>query len=253
MIDYILAETVKLPSEGLIYDFPVNPEVKLKSMTTDHEMLRLNPSGERTYKNMADIIDDCIVGGIESLGCSSYDLCIGDFQFLMYKLRIITHGNEYEVSSQCPLCKQESDSTIDLDSLQISTYSDELMQYLEFALPVTNHTIQLKPQTPRMYDDAKIKALDMKRKYPNYTGDFQLLTNMMSMIKTVDSKALYGSELENFIRNLPLKDSNLIVGYADKITEAIGYTNRIWQVCPVCGYNYASNFRITGAFFRPRV
>ena len=52
-------------------------------MTTNEEMKRLSRSQERPNKPMADVIDDCLVQGP---GISAYDLCIGDYQYLMYKL-----------------------------------------------------------------------------------------------------------------------------------------------------------------------
>ena len=75
--DYTLTGTYTLPSLGKVYgDKKINPEITLRSMTTEEEMKRLNPS-DKPYKVMADIIDACM---IEKPGISSYDMCIGDYQ-----------------------------------------------------------------------------------------------------------------------------------------------------------------------------
>ena len=37
-MDYTIAETFTLPSEGKIYSQKVNPQVQLRSMTTEEEM-----------------------------------------------------------------------------------------------------------------------------------------------------------------------------------------------------------------------
>jgi hypothetical protein len=86
MNNYSIAEEYTLPSLGKVYTQKINPLVKLRSMTTEEEMKRLSPS-ERQYKNLCDIIDDCIV---EPIGISAYDMCIADYQFLLHKLRIVT-------------------------------------------------------------------------------------------------------------------------------------------------------------------
>lgn len=37
-MNYTIAETYELPSEGKIYSQPINPLIKLSSMTTLHEL-----------------------------------------------------------------------------------------------------------------------------------------------------------------------------------------------------------------------
>lgn len=85
---YVFAEEYTLPSMGKVYDVKVNPVVRLKSMTTEHEMKRLSPS-ERPYKTLCEIIDDCLV---DNPGISSYDMCMADYIFLLHKLRVATYG-----------------------------------------------------------------------------------------------------------------------------------------------------------------
>ena len=99
-----IVENVVLPSKGLIYEEDVSPEIELSSMKTKHEMLRLSAT-EESQKVMAEIIDDCIVG---DLGISSYDLCLGDFQYLLYKLRVVTFGPDYEMTAKCPFCNNSN-------------------------------------------------------------------------------------------------------------------------------------------------
>ncbi len=91
MNEAVIAETFTLPSKGKVYVEDVNPEVILSSMTTKHEMLRLSAT-EDNQRLMADIIDDCIQSEV---GISAYDMCLADYQFLMYKLREVTFGNDY--------------------------------------------------------------------------------------------------------------------------------------------------------------
>ncbi len=148
-MDYIIKQTYTLPSKGLVYATPVNPEVELTSMTTNHEMLRLQPS-ELVYKNMCDIIDDCIVNDI---GISSYDMGLFDYQFLLHKLRVVTYGPDYKLSSRCPYCGMTNEDTINLDDIEVFEYTEDLDKYLSFDLPVSKMHIDLAVQTPRMLDD----------------------------------------------------------------------------------------------------
>lgn len=79
-MSFTITEDCTLPSLGLVYSKPVNPNVKLRSMTTEEEMRRLAHT-ERPYKVLCDIIEDCIVG--DKLGISVYDVCLGDYQYLL--------------------------------------------------------------------------------------------------------------------------------------------------------------------------
>ena len=63
MVDYTIAHEYTLPSQGKVYNKEINPNFKLRSMTTAEEMKRLNHS-DKQYKAMSEIIDDCLVDDI---------------------------------------------------------------------------------------------------------------------------------------------------------------------------------------------
>ena len=67
MNNYTIMNEYTLPSKGLVYDRQINPNFKLRSMTTVEEMKRLNHS-EKPNVNIAEIMDDCLV---ENIGISA--------------------------------------------------------------------------------------------------------------------------------------------------------------------------------------
>ena len=170
-----IVEQYTLPSLGKIYEQEINPEVKLRSMTTNEEMLRLSPS-ERSYKVLADIIDDCL---LTKLPISSYDLCIGDFIYLLHKLRVTTYGPDYRTVSTCPFCGTSNERTINLDAMKWKTYSEDLNSLFEFDIPVSKKRIKIKAQTPRMIDNVSVKSKDLKTKASSAIGDPALLFNII--------------------------------------------------------------------------
>lgn len=168
MIDYVIGEDCVLPSEGKVYKgAEVNAHVRLRSMTTNEEMRRLSPS-DNPYKVMSSIIDDCLV---EKPGISSYDMCIGDYQMLLYKLRVVTYGADYNVQCKCPYCLSQSEETVNIDELPIKPYEEEVEKYLEFDLPKTKHHIRLQMQTPRMIDSISAESRNFRKKAKNFEGD----------------------------------------------------------------------------------
>ena len=248
--DYVIAEEYTLPSLGKVYKQNVNPNVKIRSMTTEEEMRRLAPS-EKSYKNLCEIIDDCLVEGPD---ISVYDMCLADYQYLLHKIRVVTYGSDYHITSKCPLCLSENDETLDLNGIEVTYYDkDKLDKFMEFTLPKTGKEIRLKLQTPRMIDDVNTRVNEVKKKSRNNTRDDSLSLTIQSIIDTVDGEKLDPIKMESFVMKLPMMDTNYILKHAQKLVESFGLNTVINSKCPYCGYDYYSNFRITSEFFGPSI
>lgn len=246
MNNYTIAETYELPSLGKIYEFDVNPQVTLKSMTTEQEQKRLAIT-DFPYKMLCEIIDDCIV---DDIGISSYDMHIGDYQFLLYKLRTVTYGSEYKMDVKCPYCGYTRTETVELDDLQRIVYSDEFEKYKIFELPKTKANIELNIQTPRMLDTNLDKAREHKKKYPE-SSDPTLTYTIKSLIKTIDNKKPDPLKVEQWIKELPMADVNTIITHAEKMNNSIGLDTNLIVKCDMCGLYHESRLGISQEFFRP--
>lgn len=249
-MSYTIAEEYTLPSLGKVYKENVNPVVKIRSMTTQEEMRRLAPS-DKAYKNICEIIDDCL---IESPGISSYDMCLADYQFLLHKLRIVTYGSDYPTTSACPHCRSENDAIINLNELEVVNFAlEDFTKLTEFKLPKTGKNITIKMQTPRMVDNVNSRAREMQKKSKNTAGDTAFLFTLESLIDTVDGVKLDPIKKEDFVRQLPMMDTNYILKHAQKLVESFGLNTSLSNTCPICGLDYRSSFRITSEFFGPSI
>jgi hypothetical protein len=250
MSNFTIANEYTLPSEGLVYSTKINPTFKLRSMTTVEEMKRLNHS-DKPNKNLAEIIDDCLV---ENIGISAYDMCLPDFQYVLHKLRIVTYGPSYKLSSNCPWCGSTNINTVNLDELNLVEFDyDKFLKYSEFDLPSTGHTIKLRMQTPRILDSIALKVKDIRKKNPNFEGDPAFLFTLEALIDTVDGRPLERFRITEFIRKLPMMDSNYLLKCAEKLNEMFGLDKSLEHTCSVCGLDYTGNFRTTNEFFRPSI
>ena len=247
MDDYTITGSYTLPSLGKVYKTNVNPNVTLRSMTVSEEMKRLNPS-ERPYKTMADIIDSCL---LTNPGISSYDMCLGDYQFLLYKLRVVTYGAEYKLSTQCPHCGCTNEGSVNIEQMNVLSFSEDIMNCLDINLPRTNKHITLKMQTPRMLDDVSIRAKELRKKARDFQGDPAFLFTVQSLIDTVDGQKVDAVRLEEFVKTLPMKDTYTILNAASKFNEGIGLDTTLENSCDICGLDYKSSFRTNSEFFRP--
>lgn len=241
-------ETFTLPSKGLVYDTSINPQITLRSMTTLEEMKRLSQT-DTPYKVMADIIEDCMK---EKPKVHVYDMCLGDYEFLLHKLRVVTYGNEYKMTITCPNCGQVVDASVDLDSLTVSEYDESIMDQTHITLPVTNKLIELKFQTPRDLDTVTYKKKEMQKKTKSNV-DFGILYTVISLIKKIDGQVVDPLAKEEFAKNLPMKDVNYIISKATELNKKVGVDNMVTAKCGSCGYELVTPFRLNNSFFRPDI
>ena len=246
--NYTIAEGYTIPSKGKIYNENVNPLVELRSMTAREEMRRLSPSST-PLKTLADIIEDCC---IEKPAIHVYDMSLGDYEFLLHKLRIVTYGEDYKVALRCSECGELIETVAKLDQLSVKEFDEELVRELQtFSLPVSGRIITLNFLTPRRVEEMEVKAKDMKRKYKNATIDFDTLVRAMCNIDLVDGEKKNEHELENIITNLPARDLQKILNNIDKLNQQIGLDNILYLTCPKCGEELSTFFRFGPEFFRP--
>jgi len=246
--NYTIAETYDLPSGGKIYEKEINPHVELRSMTARDEMKRLNPSSTQ-FKTLADIIEGCMV---EKPAIHVYDMALGDYEFLLHKLRIVTYGDEYKMALTCPLCGHRYETETHLEELHVKEFDLEKFKELqEFQLPKSGKRISIKFETPRMLDEIDSKTREMARKYKDADIAFDLLVLLETVIDTVDGKKLTSVELETFINKLPAMDMTKIVNNLDALNASIGLDNRLITTCPTCGGDVPTSFRFGPEFFRP--
>lgn len=248
MDSYTIAEEFELPSKGKLYSKPVNPKIKLRSMTTAEEMKRLGHS-PYVYKMFSDMIDDCLV---EKPGIPTYDLCVGDYQFLLYKLRTVTYGADYNIQTVCPYCGEVEKITVNLDSLEIKSYDESLEKMMEFELPISKKIIRLKLQTPRILDDVDKKTKAQNAKSSD-SIESAVLFNVMSLIDTIDGEEYSEIKKENFVRNLPMRDTNMIWQKGKKIITALGIDTDFRHTCSHCKQQFDISLPITGEFFGPTI
>ena len=246
--DYTIAEGYTLPSKGKIYSTNVDPHIELRSMTARDEMKRLSPSST-PLKTLADIIEGCC---IEKPAIHVYDMSLGDYEFLLHKLRIVTYGEDYKVSLRCPECRELIETVTKLDQLDIKDYNeDEIKNLQTFSLPKSGHIITLNFLSPHIIEEMEVKAKDMKRKYKNATIDFETLVRLLLNIDLVDGEKKSETDLENLITNLPALDLQKILNNIDKLNSQIGLDNILYLTCPKCGEEVTTFFRFGPEFFRP--
>lgn len=250
MDKFTIAEYYTLPSQGVIYSQQVVPEVHLSSMTTRHEMQRLAPSRKAPSKPLCDILDDCLIGDV---GISSYDMCTGDYQFLLYKLRTVTYGPEIEIEDICPFCGEKSVVPINLDDLPVVSDIETFNKNRKVLLPKTGVEVTLNFQTPHMLDNVVQMAEEYKNRTKQTNVDQSLAFVIQGLIKEVDGREPNPIVFEEWVRDLPMMDANLITAHSNKMEQSLGINTELELECDRCGRTHKTQFKPGVDFFRPRI
>lgn len=244
--NYTIKESFKLPSKGLIYSKPINPVVELRSMTTREELRRTSPTNT-PYKVLADIIEDCMIQKPE---IHVYDMCVGDYEYLLHKVRVVTYGSDYKMLVECPLCHCLHSEVINLDNIAVKEYDDKkVKEMMTVHLDRCNKTVVLKVQTPRILDNIQSGIDELLKK--SKEKDPTILVTLEYMIDTVDGQKLSFGDLESFINNLPAKDMNKLMQRIEKLNREVGLETMVPCHCNQCGYDFETFFRFQPEFFRP--
>jgi hypothetical protein len=178
-------------------------------------------------------------------------MCLGDYHYLLNKLRIVTYGNDYKMTAVCPLCGNLNNDSLDLESLKMLQFDESLTDNLEITLPVTGKIVKLKLQTPRAIDDIQIRKNDILKDMPNMDTDPTILFTLISIVDKIDGQVYDRVKLESWIRALPMRDVNKMLNSVKKLNDRIGYDLTLKLKCKSCGLDYTSTFRINNEFFGP--
>lgn len=248
---HTVEESFELPSGGLIYERPIDPHIKLRSMTAQDEMLRLAPS-EDTYRVLCDLIDRCILGDKPAI--STYDMCLGDYTYLLHALRIVTYGVSYPLSTTCIFCGEPFSTVAKLDQLTVRTWKDEIKELSTVVLPSNGHTVELAYQTPRMLDDIKRRVKQIKRQAPDTVEDAEeMIQKIVFAVKTINGKKVNPVEFEAKVRHMKMADVNTLLQTIDLMSESLGPVKLFTCECPSCHNTTVSLFRYSSEFFRPSI
>lgn len=244
-----IKESVKLPSLGMVYGVQLNPNITIRSMTNQEDLI-LTGYAENEYKKICDVLDACIE---DKLPISTYDMCIGDYEYLLHKLRIVTYGNNYPLTIQCPNCGEVVRSNINLDDLLVNEFDEKAIGDRLITLPITKLTIRIGFQTPKSLDLIKEKAKEKKRLKGTPGVNYNMLYEAMSFIQTVNGEKVDNESLEELVLKLPAKDARYIIQKGKELNRKVGLDTSVIAKCPECGYEVLTRFQLQPEFFNPNL
>lgn len=265
------ANTKFLDKESIVFDNEERKEVGVMPMTAADEILFKNPDALLNGEAVMLVIKSC-VPAIKDPG----KLLASDIDFLLVAIKSVSVDTLHPIEAKCPKCGEENKFEINLDNiLSTCKFHDE-----EYPINLTSGLTAFV--RPYIYDDT-IKSLGIGFQEAKILEAFQAdesvsdseritrlseaITKMADLnfdlvthaiVKVVgddgELEVTNVKHIEEFSKNMELKDSNLIIDELNRINE-IGIDGTFKAVCnsEKCKHEWDSmiNYNPTTFFTQP--
>jgi len=224
-----------LPSHGKIYSLEINPNITLRGMNKN-ELNKFIYLNEKSYLELSKILNECLEN---TLSIDSLDLCLIDFEFLLFKVRTLSFGYDYKEESVCPNCHSINAYKINISGLDLIEYNEK-----EFDL-LTNITLNKSTHT------LKLKLLSIRELLSFDNSNYQEL--VYHSIDSIDNKKANNDEIKEFVDSLNLLDKRILNNSINKLNSYLGIKKNYSINCGKCQKEYKGFFSYKKEFFNPKI
>jgi hypothetical protein len=224
---------IELPSKGEFWpedtlNLTTTGELGIMSLTTKDEITLKTPDALLNGQSVVDVIQSCCPGIKNAWAAPSVDV-----DTILIAMRIASYGNDMEVSSECPHCKNEADQIVDLSNVLGTIKMPDYNKTTE----VDGLTFHFKPQT----------YLEVNKYNKVRFEEQQIMRNLAAISDDADPeevKLLINQQLANLANfNIELLSSSIkyiVTKSGDKVTDI----NFIKEYFENCDANSAKQLRL---------
>jgi hypothetical protein len=242
-------ELIQLPSRGKVYKTD-DPDVKkgmikLFPMTLKEEEILATTRFLKAGSATRMVLENCIASEI-----SARDILIFDSNYLLFKLRQISYGNEYKFSIKCnnPVCEHEFEHTVNISELAFEELPENFNEPIEVLLPKSKFTVI--SILPRLSHSEELTINSGSRKKTTSDSDRKFLDNLMVTTVAIydkEKKEIPQAHWEDFYNSLIGMDAAEL---REKTAFSTGVDKLKGVVCPYCNSEYNGTIPVGAEFFR---
>lgn len=239
-----MQETITLPSNGLFYDedFPIN--LTIRSLTTKEEQIIYGSTSDSAIDM---ILRNCIV---EPAPYPIDALIPADKVFILYKLRILSYGQDYNQTIFCPFCNYEGLTVLDLDELPCECLDESKVKIpLKLTLPVSKDVVELRVLTEADYKSIKDRAQKVAKRLNLPFTQVEYKLRSAKQIKAINGEKVDSFKAEQYYDNMSVRDVRYIQSALNSLK--VGYQGSIETQCPSCLRDIVVPFEMTSEFLSP--
>lgn len=244
------AELVNLPSRGILYGNVtedknvLNGKIEIYPMTAREEEILSTQKFIRDGSATRRVLNRCIASDIDAKDILTYDS-----NYLLFFLRQISYGDEYEFELKCQnsVCGKKFNHILKISELDFKELPD-ITEPIEVKLERSKYTVNMV--LPRLFHTEDIIERNSNKKMS--TGDSsgnqvdRYLSTTVSIIDP-DGEELGREDWGEFFEALPGLDIAAIREASDYST---GVDTLEGVVCPYCESDYSGTIPIGINFFR---
>jgi hypothetical protein len=244
-----LQGTIQLPSRGLLYSKEACPDgaVTLRAMTTADESFVRGATRENVNAMMNKLIAGCITDGWKApLG----RMVALDRMHVLYQLRTITYGGEYNFDYSCPTCGFESAYRIDLSMLPITEMNEDTTEPIYTTLPIGGQRIGWR----FLRVDDETEAVQYVRRAKQRAQDSDPVEEFQFARRIISIDSEEGMKFESvlkFVRTMHARDRR--VWEKEIEARSFGLSGKLELTCKghTCGRSHIIELPLSDDFFRP--
>lgn len=250
--NFIKSELIPLPSGGKLYK-PVckdqevvkKGQIRMKPMTVKEEEILSTPRFLKAGIATRMILERCIDSDIDAR-----DILLFDSNFLMFYLRSISYGDEYNFDLQCTAvtCEKKFEHVVKISELPFEELDSSVKEPLKIKLPLSHYTVEAI--LPRLYHTEEIYQRNSNRKKATTDSDRRLLDNMLVTTLNIydeEGELIDEDDWQEFYEALPGGDAGLL-------RETFAFSTNIDEIknieCPYCNTMFEGSIPMGPEFFR---
>ena len=203
---------LELPSRGKSY-VESDGFVQIKPFTfAEERRLRSIKHANQSAKVIKSLFQTC-VQGLDYEG-----MTLEDKNYILFKLREISYGDEYSVRADCPLCDSKNNLTINISQVPVQYAADGYKEPISITLPDSKQTLVYV--SPRCNDE-------------KFLADMELLTD--NLWRFIISIGKYKDERikREFLKATTVKD---VVYFREQLLgDRYGMKTEMSYECAGCG------------------
>lgn len=233
LVDSLLMKTrtkqawisVDLPSKGLQNIPALN--IKLRPFRyEDERKLRAATSLSESTEVLEELMNSCMQGG------SLRDVTLADKNFILYKLRELSYGNEYNVNADCASCASMNSLTVKLGDLECKRATEDMHNPRRITLPDAEVHVDIR----------ELMARDER----TFNNPEDLTENLWKIVESVQGHN-DRMVIQAFLKECSARDISFL---RNNIFESrMGLENTVKFRCNSCSHEQVIELPITEDFF----
>ena len=235
---------VTLPTGGKLYQDADDEDirngiVRLQPMSLADEAIITNQTYIKNGTVFTNLLNSCMLNNFDAKNFTAYDV-----YYLIYALRQITYGEDYEFEVECSDCGKKALCKVDMKEIEFDELEGEEESVKTLTLPVSKFVLTIRNSI--IGDETTVKKIAKK----NDEVDDVILNYVARTITLIDDNGepVNPSDFVDFFIALPGKD-RAEISKAFKNIDNLKIPTMTFT-CPKCGAENEFEIPFNKEFFR---